>query len=121
MSRSPGNYYPNIVREFFSNYLALVEKDCPLGTKILDLPNRESVLVRKVTIDISIRMLNRILFGHDYQAPTAVPELEHCLNTASIQRSWLSSLITNNSNPSWALNPKKHTVKSSLNFCVKFW
>lgn len=40
MSKPPSSYLLNLVREFFANYLELIEKDCPKGTKISDLPNR---------------------------------------------------------------------------------
>lgn len=41
------------------------------------------VPVRAVTIDISSRMLNRMLFAPDYEAPSSTPELEHRMLIAS--------------------------------------
>ncbi|KAF3653226.1 hypothetical protein FXO38_15747 [Capsicum annuum] len=116
MSKPPGTYYPNIIWEFFANYLALVEKKCPKGTKILDLPYREAVFVRDITIDISALTLNRMLFRLDYEAPMAIPELYHRLRMASSQRPWLSRLFTYDGNPLWAHNIKVSITKSSLIF-----
>ncbi|KAF3620620.1 hypothetical protein FXO38_32263 [Capsicum annuum] len=120
MSKPPGTYYPNIIREFFANYLALVEKGCPKGTRILDLPNREAVPIREVTIDISTRTLNRMLLGPDYEAPTAISKLRYRLKTTSSQRPWLSRLLTDDGNPSWVHNTKDRLLNHPY-FWAKFW
>lgn len=121
MSKPLGSYQPNLVREFFANYLALTKKDYPKGLKISNLPNWESIPVRGVTIDILARTLNRMLFGLNYKAPAAVPDLEHCITTTSNQRPWLSRLLTDKGNPLLTLNPKEHIAKASLSFRAKFW
>lgn len=117
--RPLGTYYTNIIRECFANYLALVEKDCP-KINIFDLSNRELVWVRGVTIDISTRMLNWMLYRPDNEAPTIVPELKHYLTMASIQRPWLSRLLNDDGNSSWSLNTKKRIAKLSLNLELSF-
>lgn len=89
----------------------MIEKDCPKGTKVLDLPNRELVLMRGVTINISTRTLNRMLFGANYEAPMAISEVEHRLMSASRQRPWLARLLTNNGKPSWEHNTKEWISK----------
>lgn len=76
MSQPPGAYQLNWVRELFENYIALVEQDYPKWTTIINFPNKESVPVRGVAIDISIQTINRILFG------LAVPNLEYRLRNA---------------------------------------
>lgn len=116
MSKPPGKYYPNIVQEFFANYLALVEKDYPKGTKVSDFPNNKLVPMRGVTINISACILNKILFGLDYEASMTIPKLEHLLMIASTQRPRFSRVFTDDSNPSWSLNTKEQIAKSSLSF-----
>lgn len=34
LSTPPSSYYPTIVVEFFANYLAILEKECPKGQKV---------------------------------------------------------------------------------------
>lgn len=82
MSKPLKTYQPNMVREFFANYLSLAEKDCPKGSKISDFPNRESFPVKGATIDISACTLDMMLFWPDYVAPPASPKLKHHMTTA---------------------------------------
>lgn len=65
LSRPPGSYYPNLVQKYFYNYLALLEKDCPKGTKTADMRNRPQVPMRGVIIDIFDPTINMILFGQN--------------------------------------------------------
>lgn len=83
MSKPPSSYQPNLVREFFANYLVLLQKDDPKGVKLLDFPNREQVPVRGVNIDILAQIFNRILFEPEYEAPPIVVDLEYRLTSVS--------------------------------------
>ncbi|KAF3642194.1 hypothetical protein FXO38_21236 [Capsicum annuum] len=105
MRKPLGSYQLNLVREFSTNYLALIEKNYPKGMKISNLPNRESVLVRGINIDISARIINRMLFGPDYEALSMVFDLEYHLTLVSTQRPCLSGLLNDDSNPALATNP----------------
>lgn len=77
MSRPLESYQLNLVYEFFTNYLALLEKDCPSGAPVSHMSNLDTVPVRGVNIDISERILNRFLFKPEYQILAAIPDLEH--------------------------------------------
>lgn len=66
MSKPLGSYQPHLVREFFTNYLALLEKDLPKVATVVDWNKLDSDTVQGVDIDISERTLNRFLFGPDY-------------------------------------------------------
>ncbi|XP_047258307.1 ctenidin-3-like [Capsicum annuum] len=55
---------------------ANIIRDCSKGTPIPNRPDRESVLVRGVIVDISGRTINRMLFGPGYEAPPAVPDFD---------------------------------------------
>lgn len=70
LSKPLGLYFLNIVREFSTNYLALLEKDCTNGFRIADMGNETQVPVRGRTKYISDCTINRMLFGLDYEAPT---------------------------------------------------
>lgn len=50
MSKPLGSYQPNLVREFFANYLALLKKDCPKGSSVADKNKWEIVPVRGVIL-----------------------------------------------------------------------
>lgn len=77
MRRPSGTYQPNLVREFFANYLALLEKDFPKGEKIIDMGNQYVVPMPGLNIDILEHTLNRFLFGPEYEIPGAILDLEH--------------------------------------------
>lgn len=78
MSRPLVSYPLNLVREFFSYYLALLEKDCPSGASLFrNMKYLDTVLVREVNINILECTLNRFLFWPEYEIPDAIPDLEH--------------------------------------------
>lgn len=70
LSTPPGSYYPIFVKEFFSNYLDVQEKDWPKGKKASNMQNRTIIPVRGVSMDISDQTINRILFGQLYASST---------------------------------------------------
>lgn len=61
--KPPGSYYPNLVHDFCTNYLEILENDCLKRSKVEDIRNRIRFLVRGVTIDISDHTINQILFN----------------------------------------------------------
>lgn len=121
MSRPLGSYQPNVVPDFFDNYLALLKKDLPNDQKAADRDKLDVVPVRGVDIDISESTLNRFLFGPDYQSPWAIPELEHRFETRAEQRPWLVRVLTDGGDPSWLHNSHEYISKKSLSFLAKFW
>lgn len=74
LSKTTGTYYPNLVWEFFSNYFAFLEKEYPKSMKLNDMGNRPKDIVRGVNINISECILNKVIFGPEYEAPTVIQE-----------------------------------------------
>lgn len=66
LSKPPGSYYPDIVHDFFANYLTILEKDCPKRTRVIDIRNRTRVSIRDIIVDIFDHTINQILFGQQY-------------------------------------------------------
>lgn len=77
LSKPLVSYYPNLVQEFFANYLALLENDYPKGNRLADMRNRPQVIVRGMIIDILDCIINQMLFSQDYEAPSITHDLEH--------------------------------------------
>lgn len=82
--------------------------------------NRTKVPMIGVTIDISDCMLNKMLLRNDYEAPTALPELELHMLKSLRERAWLARILIDDGNPLGMQN-KDRIAKSSLSFRAKFW
>lgn len=121
MSKPLGSYQPHLVREFFTNYLALLEKDLPKVATVVDWNKLDSDTVQGVDIDILERTLNRFLFGPDYQIPGAIPKLEHQLFTQDEQRPWLERILIDGVDLLWLHTLHAHISRRSLSFRAKFW
>lgn len=121
MSRLPRTYQPNIVHEFFTNYVSLLKKDCPKGAKINDMGNQDVVSVSGVSIYILECTLNVFLFGPEYEIPAATPDLEHRMVIENQQRPWLAQVLIDEENIVWLYNPLEWIAKTSLRFREKFW
>lgn len=52
-SKSPGSYSSNLEYEFIINYLAILGKYCPKGSKVANMRNKIRVLMRGVLVDVS--------------------------------------------------------------------
>ncbi|MCD7459801.1 hypothetical protein HAX54_041999 [Datura stramonium] len=75
MSEALGYYYPAMVREFYMNYIAILEGLCKKGWKPLEMQMQKRIPVQGKMVDILEKTINRMLYGPDFTPSGASSEL----------------------------------------------
>ncbi|MCE3050355.1 hypothetical protein HAX54_047036 [Datura stramonium] len=77
MGESPGNYYPNMVLEFYANYVATLDDQCKKGKKPTEMHMLLHVPVHGEIVYISAATINRMLYGPDFTSPARNTEFDY--------------------------------------------
>ncbi|MCD7451261.1 hypothetical protein HAX54_010476, partial [Datura stramonium] len=90
MSEAPGNYYPTMVREFYVNYIVVLESLCKRRQKPSEVLMQKSIPFRGEMVDISAETINRMLYGPDFMPPVNIVEFEYWMRERQNQHGWLA-------------------------------
>ena len=117
-----GEFYPEIVREFYANYGAELLKMKKPGQTNIALPLLDEITVRNVKVDISAEAINKVYFGADFQAPEDEKEYFDKLDRRN-HRSVIKWLATISAHPEvdWVTKQSPKIVKGTLNQEARFW
>ncbi|MCD9642362.1 hypothetical protein HAX54_029146 [Datura stramonium] len=77
MSETPSSYYLNMVREFYANYVAILDSLCKNRQKAIDMTLQLRIPVHGKMVDISVATTNRMLYGPDFIPPDRTTEFDY--------------------------------------------
>ncbi|MCD7453262.1 hypothetical protein HAX54_020340 [Datura stramonium] len=89
MTESSGYYYPNMIHEFYANYVATLEGQCKKEQKPADMRMLLRVQVHGEPVDITSTTINRMLYEPDFTLPASTTEFDYRMREWHNQRSWL--------------------------------
>ncbi|MCE3049225.1 hypothetical protein HAX54_044417 [Datura stramonium] len=120
ISESTGYYQPNMVHEFYKNYVSTLEGQCKKGQNPAEMHFLLCVRVREEMVDISIATINRMMYGPDFMRPASTTEFDYRMRERHNLHRWLAQVLIDGQ-PSWLTNTKERIVKSTSIVAAKFW
>ncbi|KAG5580713.1 hypothetical protein H5410_051340 [Solanum commersonii] len=94
MSIEPGDYYLAMVREFYGNYVILLEKGKKYTTQGKPVHLNE-IILRDVPTNISPETINQFLFVSNYFSLQWTTEYDHGMRDKLHQSPWFAQVMTN--------------------------